>query len=239
MKKLLLSIFASVLILTVIAQTKPVVKPTKKPVSAGIAFKSSVDSASYALGMRIAQNLKSQGLSPINSALFQKGMTDALQAKKPLIADELLDKCIGTYQQKMSEEKSSVAKKEGLAFLAANGKRKGVITLASGMQYEIMKAGPDTAAKPKLSSTVTCHYHGTLLNGIIFDSSVDRGQPIVYPLSNLIVGWQEAMQMMTVGSKWKLYIPSDLAYGDRQQGDKIAPGSTLVFEVELLGVENK
>jgi FKBP-type peptidyl-prolyl cis-trans isomerase FklB len=243
MKKTVFTIIACSVSLMAFAQTKPLVKPTTKPAAKpttpAMVFKNSADSASYALGVRIAQNLKSQGLSPLNSVAFQKGMADALQAKKPLIADELLDNCIGTYQQKISSEKSSVAKKEGQAFLAANGKRSGVVTLPSGLQYEIIKAGPDTAVKPTLASTVKCHYHGTTINGTPFDSSVDRGEPISFPLGNVIVGWQEALQLMSVGSKWKLYIPADMAYGDRQQGDKIPPGSTLIFVVELLGVENK
>lgn len=243
MKKLLSSLFACMLSLMIFAQTKPVVKlaakPVVKPASLDMVFKNNADSASYSLGVRIAQNLKSQGLNPLNITAFQKGMADALQSKKPLIADELLDNCIRTYQQKIGSEKSIVAKKEGQAFLTANGKRSGVVTLPSGLQYEIIKAGADTAVKPTLASTVKCHYHGTTVNGTVFDSSVDRGEPISFPLGNVIVGWQEALQLMSVGSKWKLYIPSELAYGDRQQGDKIAPGSTLIFEVELLGVENK
>ncbi len=239
MKKALFTIISCSLSLMVLSQAKPAAKPVAKTTAPAMVFKNTADSASYALGVRIAQNLKSQGLSPLNSVAFQKGMADALQAKKPLIADELLDNCIGTYQQKISSEKSAVAKKEGQAYLAANGKRPGVVTLPSGLQYEIIKAGADTAAKPTLASTVKCHYHGTTINGIIFDSSVDRGEPVSFPLANVIVGWQEALQLMSVGSKWKLYIPSELGYGDRQQGDKIAPGSTLVFIVELLGVENK
>lgn len=226
------------------AQTKTV-KPTPKaavktPVKVAAVpniLKNATDSASYALGMRIAQNLKSQGLDPLNLAIFQKGMSDALQAKKPLVADELLDNCIGDFQQKVSAKKSVVARKAGQDFLATNGKRKGVVTLPSGMQYEIIKAGADTAPKPTLASKVKCHYHGTVLSGEIFDSSVDRGEPISFPLGNVIKGWQEALQLMSVGSKWKLYIPADLAYGDQQKGDKIVPGSLLIFEVELLGIE--
>lgn len=220
--------------------TKPVAKPagktTAKPATAAIVLKNSADSASYALGMRIAQNLKSQGLDPLNLAVFQKGMTDALQGKKPVIADELLDNCIGSFQQSVSAKKAQVARKAASEFLAANGKRKGVVTLPSGMQYEIIKAGTDTI-KPTLASKVKCHYHGTLINGDIFDSSVDRGEPISFPLGNVIRGWQEGLQLMTVGSKWKLFIPADLAYGDQQKGDKIVPGSLLIFEVELLGIE--
>lgn len=222
------------------AQVKPAAKSTvktpEKSTGTVVVFKSAVDSASYALGMRIAQNLKAQGLDPLNMQIFQKGMQDALQSKKPLIADGILDGCIGNYQQKINKSKSSTARKAGEAFLAANGKRAGVISLPSGMQYEIIKNGSDTL-KPKLSNKVKCHYHGTLMNGAIFDSSVDRGEPISFPLGNVIVGWQEALQLMTIGSKWKLYIPADLAYGDQQKGDLIVPGSLLIFEVELLGIE--
>lgn len=211
---------------------KPVV--TVKPTTA--AFKSIADSASYALGFRIAQNLKSQGLDPLVAAQFQKGMADAFAAKKTLIADEVLDLCIGNYQQKLNGEKATVAKEAGKAFQAQMAKKPGVVTLPSGLQYEIIKNGTDTI-KPKLSNTVKCHYHGTLINGDIFDSSVERGEPVSFPLGNVILGWQEGLQLMTVGSKWKFYIPSDLAYGDQQKGDKIVPGSLLIFEVELLEVK--
>lgn len=241
MKKILFAFILGTAALTAAAQTKtakPAPKTAGKPAAApaAAAFKNSTDSASYALGMRIAQNLKSQGLDPLNLAVFQKGMTDALQGKKPVIADELLDNCIGSFQQAVSAKKALVARKAATEFLAANGKRKGVVTLPSGMQYEIIKAGTDTV-KPTLASKVKCHYHGTLINGDIFDSSVERGEPISFPLGNVIRGWQEGLQLMTVGSKWKFFIPADLAYGDQQKGDKIAPGSLLIFEVELLGVE--
>lgn len=241
MKKILFAFILGTAALTAAAQTKtakPAPKTAGKPAAAPAtaAFKNSTDSASYALGMRIAQNLKSQGLDPLNLAVFQKGMTDALQGKKPVIADELLDNCIGSFQQAVSAKKALVARKAATEFLAANGKRKGVVTLPSGMQYEIIKAGTDTV-KPTLASKVKCHYHGTLINGDIFDSSVERGEPISFPLGNVIRGWQEGLQLMTVGSKWKFFIPADLAYGDQQKGDKIAPGSLLIFEVELLGVE--
>jgi FKBP-type peptidyl-prolyl cis-trans isomerase FklB len=158
-----------------------------------------------------------------------------LQGKQPLIPEVALDNCIGTYQEAVSNQKSAGNKLAGEAFLAKNGQRPGVVTLPSGLQYEVIKNSTDTL-KPKLNNKVKVHYHGTLLNGEVFDSSVDRGEPIVYPLGQLIVGWQEALQLMTVGSKWKLYVPSELGYGNRGSG-KIAPGSTLVFEVELLGFE--
>lgn len=241
MKKIFFAFIFGTVALSAAAQTKttkPAPKTAGKPAAApaAAAFKNSTDSASYALGMRIAQNLKSQGLDPLNLAVFQKGMTDALQGKKPVIADELLDNCIGSFQQAISAKKALVARKAATEFLAANGKRQGVVTLPSGMQYEIIKAGTDTV-KPTLASKVKCHYHGTLINGDVFDSSVERGEPISFPLGNVIRGWQEGLQLMTVGSKWKLFIPADLAYGDQQKGDKIVPGSLLIFEVELLGVE--
>lgn len=211
------------------------VKTAAKP-STTAAFKSSADSASYALGIRIAQNLKSQGLDPLVAAMFQKGITDGFASKKSAIADELLDLCIGNYQQKLSAEKSTVARNAGKAFQAQMAKKPGVVTLPSGLQYEIIKNGTDTV-KPKLTNKVKCHYHGTVISGEIFDSSVERGEPVTFPLGNVILGWQEGLQLMTVGSKWKFYIPADLAYGDQQKGDKILPGSLLIFEVELLGVE--
>jgi FKBP-type peptidyl-prolyl cis-trans isomerase FklB len=130
-----------------------------------------------------------------------------------------------------------VAKKAGEAFLAENKKKPGVVTLPSGLQYTIMKKGDGPI--PAAADTVRCHYHGTLIDGSVFDSSVERGQPAEFPVSGVIQGWVEALQLMPVGSKWKLFIPSNLAYGDNQMGPKIAPGSTLIFEVELLEIVKK
>jgi FKBP-type peptidyl-prolyl cis-trans isomerase FklB len=180
--------------------------------------------------------MKAQGFDKLNMAIFEKAINDVLQNKPLIIVDQALDQCIGEYQQKISSAKAGVAKAEGQKFLAANGKRAGVITTKSGLQYEIVKSGTDTA-KPKLTDKVKCHYHGTLINGTVFDSSVDRGEPIVFDVNGVIAGWTEALQLMTVGSKWKLYIPSELAYGDRQAGPSIAPGSTLIFDVELIAIE--
>ena len=199
-------------------------------------FKNSSDSAGYSLGIRIAQNLKSQSLDKVNVILLQKAMNDVFQDKKPAIADSLLDQSISRFQQKAQSQKAGNAKTEGKIFMAKNTKRPGVITLRSGLQYEILKAGSDTAAKPTLDSKVKCHYHGTLINGKVFDSSVDRGEPITFPLNGVIKGWQDALQLMTVGSKWKLFIPSDLAYGDQATG-AIPAGSTLIFEVQLISIE--
>lgn len=249
MKKLLSTTLLGLAVIAVSAQVKPAkpvakpsvsaAKPQVKPASAAPVaniLKNESDSASYALGVRIAQNLKSQNLEPLNLAVLQRAMADVLQAKKLIIEDQLLDNCIGSYQQKMSGQKSTGPRKAGQAFLATNGKRAGVITLPSGMQYEVLRASKDTV-RPTIDSKVKCHYHGTVLSGEVFDSSVDRGEPVTFPLRNVIRGWQEGLPLMTVGSKYKFYIPADLAYGDQQRGEKILPGSLLIFEVELLGVE--
>ncbi len=206
-----------------------------KPKTPITVFKNAKDSASYALGFRIAQSLKGQGLQDVNIALFNKGMAAGKDIKSE-IPDSLLDLCIKNYQDKMSTEKIAVNRAAGAAFLAENAKRPGVVRLTNGLQYEVMVAGTDTT-KPTLKNTVRCHYHGTLIDGTVFDSSVQRGEPISFPLNGVIKGWQEALQLMTVGSKWKLFIPSELAYGERSAGPVIGPGSTLIFEVELLGVQ--
>ena len=239
MKKTILCITLAAIVVTGIsAQTKkPAAPATAKTTTTAVSiFKTNVDSASYSLGFRIAQNLKQQGFENMNIALLEKGLMTGFDGKKPIIIDSLLDPSINTFQQKAQAVKATSSKAEGKQFLAANAKRAGVIVLKDGLQYEVMKAGPDTASKPTLTSKVKCHYRGTLVNGKVFDSSIDRGEPITFPLDGVIKGWQEAIQLMTVGSKWKLFIPSDLAYGD--QGSGPIPGnSVLIFEVELLGIE--
>jgi FKBP-type peptidyl-prolyl cis-trans isomerase FklB len=250
MKKTIFLALATTLTVTCWAQTKqavpvkPVIAVKKVGTSKTVAtkstaatniFKNTKDSASYALGYRIAQSLKGQGLQDVNMAMFNKGMAAGVNAKA-LIPDSLLDICIKNYQDKMSTEKIAINRAAGAAFLAENAKRPGVVRLSNGLQYEVMVAGTDTA-KPTLKNTVKCHYHGTLITGEIFDSSVNRGEPISFPLNGVIKGWQEALQLMTVGSKWKLFIPSELAYGERSAGPVIGPGSTLIFEVELLGIQ--
>jgi FKBP-type peptidyl-prolyl cis-trans isomerase FklB len=250
MKKIIVALLGLVLSSSVFAQTgtKPsttkaaapkttTAKPTSKPtVAATTTLKTNRDSASYSLGVRIAQNIKDQGFDKLDPALIEKGISDVFNGKAIALPDGLLDKCIGDFQQKASSEKAAKAKLEGQIFLAENAKRKGVVTTKSGLQYEVIKTGTDSV-KPKLNDKVKCHYHGTLINGKVFDSSVDRGEPISFAVNGVITGWTEALQLMTVGSKWKLYVPSELAYGDRQMGASIPPGSTLIFEVEILAIE--
>lgn len=217
-------------------KTATAAKPAAKPAVAANPFKNNVDSTSYALGIRIGQSLKQQGFDNINMALFQKALADQRANKTVLLDDAAIQQCFTRFQENAVSIKAAGAIKEGKAFLEKNGKRAGVVTLPSGLQYEVLKAGTDNT-RPTLASKVKCHYTGTLLNGTKFDSSVDRGEPITFALANVIRGWQEGLQLMTVGSKWKLYIPAELAYGDNGPPN-IGPGATLVFEVELLGVEN-
>jgi FKBP-type peptidyl-prolyl cis-trans isomerase FklB len=216
--------------------TVPAAKP-KAPTPLVAGLKTMSDSVSYSVGVKIAQSLKTQGFDDLNFEMIKKAFTDIKNGSKPVLSEESINKCLGQYQEQKNAERIMANKKEGLAFLAANSKRPGVVTLPNGLQYEVLRAGKDTI-KPTIDSKVRCHYHGTLIDGKVFDSSVDRGEPITFPLRNVIRGWQEGLPLMTVGSKWKFFIPSDLGYGDAGTGGPIGPGATLIFEVELLGVEN-
>ena len=221
------------------AQTKKTTTVTNPKLAitytAAQTLKNTKDSASYALGYRIAQSMKGQGLQEINMAIFEQGFKAGVKTAS-VIPDSLLDVCIKNYQDKMMNEKIAANRAAGKAFLEENAKKPGVVKLTSGLQYLILKEGTGTV-KPTLKSTVRCHYHGTLITGEVFDSSVQRGEPISFPLSGVIKGWQDAVQLMTVGSKWRLFIPSELAYGERSAGALIGPGSTLIFDVELLDIQ--
>ncbi|ULQ54829.1 FKBP-type peptidyl-prolyl cis-trans isomerase [Flavihumibacter fluvii] len=197
-------------------------------------MKTAIDSVSYAVGMSLASFYKEQGITQINTALVTRALNDAMKGQKTLLTEEQMNMSISNYLQQLKKEKSAVARKAGEEFLAANKSKPGVVTLPSGLQYLVIKEG--TGPKPAVTETVKCHYHGTLIDGTIFDSSVDRGAPIDFPVNGVIKGWIEALQLMPVGSKWKLFIPADLAYGDNQAGAKIAPGSTLIFDVELIEI---
>lgn len=231
------------------AQTKkPAVKkpvaPTKassaKPASGGSVV-SSQDSISYSIGMFMAQSLKQQGMTNLNNALLMQGMNDALKGQKTLLTIDQAGDVMNTFQQKQYAIKNAESlkvsgenKKIGTAFLTENKAKPGVMTTASGLQYSVEKEG--TGAKPTATDRVKVHYTGRLLDGKVFDSSVERGTPAEFGVSEVIKGWTEALQLMPVGSKWKLYIPAELAYGDRGAGQEIKPGSTLMFDVELLDI---
>jgi FKBP-type peptidyl-prolyl cis-trans isomerase FklB len=198
-------------------------------------LETTVEKASYGIGVNIAQNMKSQGLDSLDVNLIAQAMKTVFTSGELLLTAEESNQIIQDYMMGMQAKKAEGAIKAGQEFLDANGKKEGVVTTASGLQYEIMKEG--NGPKPTLESKVTTHYHGTLIDGTVFDSSVERGQPATFPVSGVIAGWTEALQLMPVGSKWKLFVPSNLAYGERGAGGQIGPHSTLIFEVELLSID--
>ena len=182
-----------------------------------------MDKVSYALGLSIGNNFQSSGIKQLQVEDFMKGLEDVLGEKQPAISYEEAKQVINDYFMKLQQER-----------LEINRHKAGVVELPSGLQYEILKQG--TGAKPSANDKVKCHYHGTLINGTVFDSSVQRGEPATFGVSQVIPGWIEALQLMPVGSKWRLFIPSNLAYGEHGAGDVIEPNSTLIFDVELLDI---
>jgi FKBP-type peptidyl-prolyl cis-trans isomerase FklB len=193
-----------------------------------------MDKVSYALGLSIGNNFQNSGINSLNTEDFVKGINDVLKGETPEISYDEAKQIINDYFTKLQKERFEINKKAGEEFLSINKGKAGVVTLPSGLQYQVLHMGD--GPKPTASDSVKCHYHGTLINGTVFDSSVERGKPAVFGVSQVIPGWVEALQMMPVGSKWRLFIPSDLAYGERGAGGAIEPNSTLVFDVELLDI---
>jgi len=202
---------------------------------ASLVLETKLDSVSYGIGVNIAENLKGQGLGDLNVEAMTKGLQDVLNDSELVISQEEAGPLLNEYMGQMQAEKAKEAAKEGTAYLEKNSKRKEVTTLPSGLQYEVLSSG--SGATPGLNDKVTTHYTGTLLDGTVFDSSVERGQPASFPVSGVIKGWTEALQLMKEGDKWKLYIPYDLAYGERGAGAQIGPYATLIFEIELISVD--
>ncbi|MGL4292666.1 MAG: FKBP-type peptidyl-prolyl cis-trans isomerase [Bacteroidales bacterium] len=203
-------------------------------------LKTDIDSVSYAIGVNTGlsykQNLENFPGGTANVQDMIAGFANALKGDSTMTQEQAIS-IIQNYFQQAEQKEASKSKEEGEKFLSENKSKDGVVTTESGLQYKIDSVG--TGAVPTAEDQVTVHYTGKLLNGEVFDSSVERGQPATFGVTQVIKGWTEALQMMPVGSKWTLYIPSDLAYGDRAAGPKIKPNSTLVFEVELLGIEPK
>jgi FKBP-type peptidyl-prolyl cis-trans isomerase FklB len=206
-------------------------------------FDSMKDKNSYAIGMTFGDSLRRQSVD-VDPDMLLKGMKDALAGGKTVLTEQEARTTIANLQaevRKIQEEKMQLAgeanKKEGQAFLDANKTKDGVVTLPSGLQYKILQAG--TGPKPTTTDSVVCNYRGTLINGKEFDSSYKRGQPATFPVSGVIKGWTEALQLMPVGSKWQLFVPPDLAYGARGAGPDIGPNATLIFEVELISIQSK
>ena len=192
-----------------------------------------LEKVSYSIGINVATSIKSECLDSINSSYISKGFQDVFENKDLAINIEESNKIIGEYFNKKQDAKNQRLAVDSKIFLEQNKQKDGVMTTESGLQYLILSEGKGN--NPTLNDNVTVHYHGTLIDGTIFDSSVDRKQPATFPLNGVIPGWQEALQMMSVGSKWKIFIPSELAYGESGAG-AIGPNSTLIFEVELLSI---
>lgn len=193
-----------------------------------------MDKVSYSLGLSMASNLISSGVRTINIEAFNDAMNTVFAGKMPEIVPDEANNILQDYLGKLQKEQGEAAEKAGRAFLAENRKKEGVVALPSGLQYKILKEG--RGLKPKASDKVKCHYEGRLINGQVFDSSVRRGEPAEFPVGGVIPGWVEALQLMPVGSKWQLYIPSGLAYGTHGAGQSIGPNETLIFDVELLAI---
>ena len=196
-----------------------------------------MNKVSYALGLSIGQNFRASGFEEINLGDFLSGVRDVLEDGEPKMTYEEAKVVINEYFQEVRRKAVEQNQAAGEEFLKINGLKKGVVTLPSGLQYEILREGD--GPKPSLTDSVECHYHGTLINGQVFDSSMDRGQTATFPLQGVIKGWTEILQLMPVGSKWKVTIPADLAYGDRGAGEMIQPGSTLIFIIELIAIVGK
>ena len=212
---------------------KPVVKKVVPAAKPAIVLKTAEDSMSYSIGVLDGNFFKSQGIEKINSAVLAAGFADALKGKT-LFTPEQCDMIVRTAMQKNGRKKIQPAIDEGLKFLAENAKKPGVKQTATGLQYEVMTEG--TGAKPADTSVVKVHYEGFLLNGKKFDSSRDRGEPTQFPLNQVIRGWTEGVQLMGIGSKYKFYIPYQLAYGEQGSGEMIPGGALLIFEVELIDI---
>ncbi len=193
------------------------------------------EQVSYSLGINIASNIKQQGFDDISIEVFTAAVQDVFNDSALKIDLATGGQLLNEYLQKKQERKFSKNVEEGKAFLKVNGMKEGVVTLPSGLQYKILKEG--NGPKPKESDQVTTHYHGTLINGTVFDSSVQRGQPATFPVNGVIQGWVEALQIMPTGSKWQLYVPSDLAYGSNGASDDIGPHTALIFDVELISID--
>ena len=192
------------------------------------------DSLSYSIGIMVASFYKQQGITSINDTLVNKAIKDKMSGDSTLLTEQQCNQVLMGFIEKAKAEKAAAAKKQGEAFLASNKTKPGVVTTASGLQYLVLKEG--TGPKPTINDKVKCDYEGRLIDGTVFDSSIKQGKPIEFAVNGVIAGWTEALQLMNTGSKYRLFIPSNLAYGDQQMGADIKPGSTLIFDVDLIEI---
>jgi len=234
MKKYIFLFSLSLLCFQLFAQSKK--KKASGAVSATetLSLKTQTDSLSYSIGIMVASFYKQQGITSINNELVNKAIQDKMKGDSTLLNEQQCNQVVMSYIEKVKAEKSAAAKKQGQDFLAANKTKPGVITTSSGLQYIVLKEG--TGPKPVATDKVKCDYEGKLIDGTVFDSSIKQGKPIEFAVNGVIRGWTEALQLMPVGSQYRLFIPSDLAYGDQQMGPDIKPGSTLIFDVTLIDI---
>lgn len=211
--------------------------------AAPLTLKTQKEKASYALGMNFGTGLRKQSID-VDPAILARGLRDSFSNGKTLLTEDearavltQLQSEVRKKQQQLAQQLGDDNKKQGMAFLETNKTKDGVVTLPSGLQYKVLQEG--TGPKPAPTDTVVCNYRGALLDSTEFDSSYKRGQPATFPVTGVIKGWTEALQLMPVGSKWQLFIPSELAYGERGAGAQIGPNATLIFEVELLSIQGK
>jgi FKBP-type peptidyl-prolyl cis-trans isomerase len=204
-----------------------------------LVLKNQKEKVSYIIGMDIGGNLKKQAVD-IDPNILAKGIQEALAGAKPLLTEQEIQETMIAFKKEMMAKQEEIAKKnkaDGEAFLVENKKKEGVITLPSGLQYKVIKAG--TGKKPKLDDTVAANYRGTLIDGTEFDSSYKRGQPVSFPVSGVIPGWTEVLQLMGEGAKWQIFVPPNLGYGERGAGGVIGPNAALIFEIELVSIQEK
>jgi FKBP-type peptidyl-prolyl cis-trans isomerase FklB len=234
MKKYIFLFLTFFLCFQLFAQSKK--KSGAKPTANSVPVKlvSQTDSLSYSIGIMVAGFYKQQGITSINTDLVNLAIQDKMKGDNTILSEQQCNQVVMNYIEKAKAEKAAAAKLQGQAFLAENKSKPGVVTTASGLQYLILKDG--TGPKPAVTDKVKCDYEGKLIDGTIFDSSIKSGKPIEFAVNGVIKGWTEALQLMNTGSKWRLFIPSELAYGDQQMGPDIKPGSTLIFDVELIEI---
>lgn len=236
MKKILFCLLALTAQQICIAQAKKTTTPKNTGVDK-IILKTALDSFSYAAGVSIGGSMQQQGIESVSTDILSKAVEDVLKGNTLLLTKDQVTMTLQQKLQEYSKKKNEAQKSKGEAFLAENKKRKEVTTLPNGLQYEVLKSGAAGGIKPAPVDTVVVDYVGTLIDGTEFDNSIKRGEPAEFPLNGVIKGWTEILQLMTKGDKWKVYIPSELGYGERGAGGSIPPNSTLIFEINLIDIK--